>query len=174
MALDQNFPWPLNQKTQQNKKKTKRRTTWSQLISGSTLGDEIKDAMPRLQKIVATKTFFDSHINDAIDEFRMLSIYFEIIAEFDRAGEVRSSWEKNAVGYRERFQQSANECERAGGNPYVTVSTTAEDLENLIQGEPTNFSNHEEKDFSGANYATDLYLCVALKLPIGSHIGHSI
>ena len=145
-------------------KKPKHRTTWSQLISGSTLGDEIKDAMPRLKKIVATKTFFDSHIDDAIDEFRMLSIYFEIIAEFDRAGEVRSSWERNAVGYRERFQQSANRCERAGGNPFITASTTAEDLEKLIQGEPTNFSNHEEKDFQWSQLCDRSLLMRRLKI----------
>ena len=67
---------------------------WSQLISGSTLDDEIKTAMPRLKKIVATKTFFDSHIGDAIDEFRLLSICFGIISAYDKAEDLRSSWKK--------------------------------------------------------------------------------
>ena len=70
---------------------------WSQLISGSTLDDEIKTAMPRLKKIVATKTFFDSHIGDAIDEFRLLSVCFGIISAYDKEEDVRSSWKKNAM-----------------------------------------------------------------------------
>jgi hypothetical protein len=145
-------------------KKTTYGTAWSQLISGSTLGDEIKAAMPRLQKMVATKTFFDSHIDDAVDEFRMLSVYFEIISEFDKEGEVRSSWKKNAVGYRDRFQQSAHRCERAGGNPYVTAGTSVGDLENLIRGEPNDFSGGEEKDFEWSQLCDRSLLMRRLKI----------
>ena len=142
-----NFTVTPQSKTPLGIKKPPYGTAWSQLVSGSTLGDEIKAAMPRLQKMVATKTYFESHIDDAVDEFRMLSVYFEIISEFDKEGEVRSSWKKNAVGYRDHFQQSAHRCERAGGKPYVTASASASDLENLIRGEPNDFSSGEEKDF---------------------------
>ncbi|MBT6643167.1 MAG: hypothetical protein HOB45_08500, partial [Planctomycetaceae bacterium] len=112
----------------------------------------------------ATKTFFDSHINNAVDEFRMLSVYFEIIFEFDKEGEVRSSWKKNAVGYRDRFQQSAHRCERAGGNPYVTASTTAGELENLIRGEPNEFSGGEKKDFEWSQLCDRSLLMQRLKI----------
>ena len=125
-----------------------------------------KDAMPRLQKMVATKTFFDSHINDAVDEFRMLSVYFAIISEFDKEGEVRSSWEKNAVGYRERFQQSAHEVRKGRRKSICRCKhNRTGDLENLIRGESTRLSVAvKKKIFSGANYVTDRYLCSRLKI----------
>ena len=163
-GLRPNFTVTPQSKNPARIKKIKYGTAWSQLISGSTLGDEIKGAMPRLQKMVATKTFFDSHINDAVDEFRMLSVYFAIISEFDKEGEVRSSWEKNAVGYRERFQQSAHRCERAGGNPYVAASTSTGDLENLIRGESKDFSGGEEKDFQWSQLCDRSLLMQRLKI----------
>ena len=159
-----NFTVPPQSKAPAGIKKAVSETAWSQLISGSTLGDEIKAAMPRLQKMVATKTFFDSHIDDAVDEFRMLSVYFEIISEFDREGEIRSSWKKNAIGYRDRFQQSAHKCERTGGNPYVTAGTSVGDLENLIRGEPNNFSGGEEKDFEWSQLCDRSLLMRRLKI----------
>ena len=138
--------------------------TWSQLISGSTLDDEIKTAMPRLKKIVATKTFFDSHIGDAIDEFRLLSICFGIISAYDKAEDVRSSWKRNAIGYRERFERSAYRCDREGAASFATATTSVRDLENLIRGEASNFKSDETKPFQWSQLCERSLLMRRLKL----------
>lgn len=137
---------------------------WSQLISGSTLDDEIKTAMPRLKKIVATKTFFDSHIGDAIDEFRLLSVCFGIISAYDKEEDVRSSWKKNAIGYRDRFERSAYRCDREGGASFATATTSVGDLENLIRGEVSSFKSDETKPFQWSQLCERSLLMRRLKL----------
>ena len=137
---------------------------WSQLISGSTLDDEIKTAMPRLKKIIATKTFFESHIGDAIDEFQLLAICFGIISAYDKAEDVRSSWKKNAIGYRERFERSAYRCDREGGSSFATATTAVGELENLIRGEAGNFKNDETEQFQWSQLCERSLLMRRLKL----------
>ncbi len=137
---------------------------WSQLISGSTLDDEIKTAMPRLKKIVATKTFFESHIGDAIDEFQLLAIYFGIISAYDKAEDVRSSWKKNAIGYRERFERSAYRCDREGGSSFAAATTAVGELENLIRGEAGNFKNDQTEQFQWSQLCERSLLMRRLKL----------
>ncbi len=137
---------------------------WSQLISGSTLDDEIKTAMPRLKKIVATKTFFESHIGDAIDEFRLLSVFFGIISAYDNAKDVRSSWKRNAIGYRERFKMSAYRCDREGAASFATATTSVSDLENLIRGEVGNFKSDGSKPFQWSQLCERSLLMRRLKL----------
>ena len=137
---------------------------WSQLISGSTLDDEIKTAMPRLKKIVATKTFFESHIGDAIDEFQLLAICFGIISAYDKDEDVRSSWKKNAAGYRERFERSAYRCDREGGSSFATATTAVGELENLIRGEAGNFKNNETEQFQWSQLCERSLLMRRLKI----------
>ena len=154
---------PKSKKTNETSQ-TGSELAWSQLISGLTLDDEIKTALPRLKKIVATKTFFDSHISDAIDEFRLLSVCFGIISAYDKAEDVRSSWKKNAIGYRERFERSAYRCDREGGASFATATTSVEDLENLIRGEASRFKSNETKPFQWNQLCERSLLMRRLKL----------
>ena len=137
---------------------------WSQVVSASTLDDEIKSILPRLKKIVATKTFFESHISEAIDEFQLLAVCFGIISAYDKSADVRSSWKKNATGYRERFESSAYRCQREGGSAFTTAATAVGELENLIRGEIGNFNNDQTKPFQWSQVCDRSLLMRRLKI----------
>ena len=145
-------------------KKTDSAIPWSQVISGSTLDDEIKSILPRLKKIVATKTFFESHISEAIDEFQLLAVCFGIVSAYDKSADVRSSWKKNATGYRKWFERSAYRCQREGGSAFTTARTTVGELENLIFGEIGNIKNDETKPFQWSQVCDRSLLMRRLKI----------
>ena len=137
---------------------------WAQVVSGSTLDDEIKSILPRLKKTVATKTFFESHLSEAIDEFQLLAVCFGIISAYDKSADVRSSWKKNAIGYREQFERSAYRCQREGGSAFTVAKTAVGELENLIRGEIGNFKNDETKPFQWSQVCDRSLLMRRLKI----------
>ncbi len=53
---------------------------WSALVSGATLADEIKLAMPTLKQATETQTAFDSNLVKALDQFFVVSVAFGLMA----------------------------------------------------------------------------------------------
>jgi len=108
---------------------------WSALVSGATLADEIKLAMPTLKQATETQTAFDSNLVKALDQFFVVSVAFGLMAAYDKPNDIRSSWRSAATGLRDQFARVGRHVDRDGGKAYPEALNRAEDLEALVLGE---------------------------------------
>jgi hypothetical protein len=105
---------------------------WSQLISSTTIEDEIKAIKREVDKNITTPSDFAGRGHKTIRrEFSILAMLFAIIAEYE--GDVR--FKKDAPAARNLFARAANNT-KAGGNTTVfsEAKTRKTDLDELLGG----------------------------------------
>jgi len=104
---------------------------WSQLISPTSLEDEVKKLKMAIDQTVDTPGPFKGGGNrDARVQFTVLAVLFAVIADFD--GDVR--WKDQAAGLRELFAQAGFSCKVGTTQSYNQAKLRKQDLEELIRG----------------------------------------
>ena len=104
---------------------------WSQLISATTIEDEIKKIKNRTDKFVTTPNRFKgSGYREARQAFSSAATLFGIIAEYD--GQVR--WKKQAVVARDVFARSAANAKVGTDSTYRESKLRKGDLQTITSG----------------------------------------
>ena len=129
---------------------------WAQVVSGSTLDDEIKSILPRL-KTVATilrKPPAKPLMNSNYWLFALGS-FLRMTNQQTCSSWKKCNWLSRAVG------RSAYRCQREGGSAFTVAKTAVGELENLIRGEIRILKTMKQSRSNGVRYVTDHYSCVA-------------
>lgn len=106
-------------------------SSWSALISGETLADEIKTMKLEIDKIVAKKRdFTGGGYLDARNNFSSIAAALAVIVVYD--GDAR--WKETAARGRDRFAAAAFECNQGNDKSFTVASGAAEDLQKLVTG----------------------------------------
>lgn len=105
--------------------------SWSSLISGETLADEIKTMKLEIDKVVAKKRdFTGGGYLDARNNFSSIAAALAVIAVYD--GDAR--WKESAARGRDRFAAVAIECNQGNDKTFAIATGGAEDLQKLVSG----------------------------------------
>lgn len=105
--------------------------SWSSLISGETLADEIKTMKLEIDKVVAKKRdFTGGGYLDARNNFSSIAAALAVIAVYD--GDPR--WKESAPRGRDRFAAVASECNQGNDKTFAIATGGAEDLQKLVSG----------------------------------------
>jgi cytochrome c556 len=119
--------------------------TWSSLVSGETLADEIKTMKMEIDKIIAKKRdFTGGGYLDARNGFSSIAAAFAVIAVYD--GDVR--WKDTATRGRDRFAAVAFECNQGNDNTFAIATQAAEDLQKLVSGSGIGGAAGKQDDWS--------------------------
>ncbi len=119
---------------------------WDDIISATSLEDEIKDLKTELNKSVTTPTQFRSRgYRSARREFTLLNMLFWIIEHYQ--GDVR--WKNDATAVRQKFGSVAGNS-KAGGNEqtYAQAKQAKELLDRLIRGERAGIEPDKDEEVS--------------------------
>lgn len=111
---------------------------WSELVSGSTLEDEVKSLQGSLAIDITTPVKFKSDYSKAHQSFSMLSMLFAIIREYD--GDVR--WKKFADPAQVSFERAAANSRVGTIQAYESCKRRKADLEEMVRG--GNFAGDEK------------------------------
>ncbi len=104
---------------------------WSQLISPSTIEDEIKSSKKVIDEEVSTPAKFAGNgYKTARKQFSVLAIMFAIIGEYD--GEVR--WKADGPAARDLFGRTASNCKVGTIQVYNEAKLRKVELEDLLNG----------------------------------------
>lgn len=105
--------------------------SWSSLISGETLADEIKTMKLEIDKVVAKKRdFTGGGYLEARNNFSSIAAALAVIAVYD--GDAR--WKESATRGRDRFAAVAIECNQGNDKTFAIATGGAEDLQKLVSG----------------------------------------
>ena len=105
--------------------------SWSSLISGETLADEIKTMKLEIDKLVAKKRdFTGGGYLEARNNFSSIAASLAVIAVYD--GDAR--WKESAARGRDRFAAVAFECNQGNDKSFAVATGGAEDLQKLVSG----------------------------------------
>lgn len=105
--------------------------TWSQLISGETLVDEIKSMKGVVAKAIDKKgDFTRGSYKDARNGFSTIAAAFGVMAA--HPDDVR--WKKSAARARDVFSRVAIDCGQGSNDAYASATKGADDLETLLEG----------------------------------------
>jgi hypothetical protein len=106
--------------------------SWSKLISGDSLTDEIKTYQTALKDEVKNPSQFKGDgFKKARRDFSFLAVAFAVIAEYD--GDVR--WKAQALAARDLFARAGVNCKVATDQSFNDSKARAEDLAALVRGE---------------------------------------
>jgi hypothetical protein len=107
--------------------------TWSSLVSGDTLTDEIKEMKDRVAATVTTpSTFKGGGYQEAQKAFSMLALSFGLIAAHDE--DIR--WRKDAATARDLFARAGFNCKVGTDQSYRESQLRVEDLAAMLDGNP--------------------------------------
>lgn len=119
--------------------------TWSSLVSGETLADEIKTMKMDVDRVIAKKRdFTGGGYLDARNGFSSIAAAFAVIAVYD--GDVR--WKDNAPRARDRFAAAAFECNQGNDKTFAIATQAAEDLQKLTSGSRIDGTGDKQDDWS--------------------------
>ncbi len=119
---------------------------WDDLISPTSLEDEVKSLKVALNQSVTTPTQFRSRgYRSARREFTLLNMLFWIIEHY--RGDVR--WKNDATAVRQKFGSVAGNS-KAGGNEqtYAQAKQAKELLDRLIRGERAGVEPNKDEEVS--------------------------
>lgn len=106
---------------------------WSQLISPTTIEDEVKSSKKVLDEEVVTPAKFAGNGYKVIrKQFSVLAMMFAIIGEYD--GEVR--WKADGPAARDVFARSAGNCKVGTIQVFNEAKIRKQELEDLLSGNP--------------------------------------
>jgi len=118
--------------------------TWSALVSGDTLTDEIKEQRERVALTVTTpSTFKGGGYQEAQKAFSMLALSFGLIAAHDE--DVR--WKKDATTARDLFARAGFNCKVGTDQSLKESKLRVDDLSAMLQGDPPLGKPDREEDF---------------------------
>ena len=124
--------------------------TWSALVSGDTLVDEIKEMRDRVTPTVATpSTFKGGGYIDAQRAFSMLALAFGVIAAHD--DDVR--WKKDAATARDLFARVGFNCKVGTDQSLKESKLRVDDLATMLDGNPPQGTPDREDDFRWSQVA---------------------
>jgi hypothetical protein len=104
---------------------------WSQIISATTLEDEVKASKKFIDEEISTPAKFNGNgYKGARKQFSVLAIMFGIIGEYD--GEVR--WKADGPAARDLFARTAANCKVGTIQVFNEAKSRRADLEDLISG----------------------------------------
>ena len=104
---------------------------WSNLISPTTLEDEVKAQVQPVTAAVQTPTGFKGGgYKTARDNFSLLAVLFAVIGQYD--GEVR--WQKDAANMRTLFGRAGFNCKVGTDNSFSEAKVRSQDLTELVRG----------------------------------------
>jgi hypothetical protein len=123
---------------------------WSELVSGDTLTDEIKEMQHRLAVVVATpSTFKGGGYNEAQKAFSAIALAFGLIAAHDE--EVR--WKKDAATARDLFARAGFNCKVGTDQSFKESQLRVEDLKAMMDGNPPAGKPDRDEDFRWSQVA---------------------
>jgi len=124
--------------------------TWSGLISGETLEDEIKAQRELVVPTVASPSAFKGGgYKQARDSFSMLALAFGLIAAHDQ--DVR--WKKDAAAARDLFARAGFNCKTATDQGFNESRLRVEDLQLLLNGNAPKGKPDRDDDFKWSQTA---------------------
>jgi len=121
--------------------------SWSDLVSGAILADEVKRCLGPLQEATASQTAFNGGVASALDRFSLVAVAFGLMADYDKPNDIRSSWRAAAAGLRDRFARVASHCDRDGLRAFPEARSRTSDLESLIRGETIDAEPEPQSSF---------------------------
>jgi hypothetical protein len=135
--------------------------TWSVLISGETLEDEIKEQRELVGPTIASpSTFKGGGYKQARDSFSMLALTFGLIAAHDQ--DVR--WKKDAAAARDLFARAGFNCKTATDQGFNESRLRVEDLQLLLNGNTPKGKPDRDDDFKWSQTAARPALMARLEL----------
>jgi hypothetical protein len=124
--------------------------TWSALVSGDTLTDEIKEMQSRLGAAVTTpSTFKGGGYNEAQRAFSMIALAFGVIADHDE--DVR--WKKDAATARDLFARAGVNCKVGTDQSFKESQLRVDDLAMMMDGNPPAGKPDRDEDFRWSQVA---------------------
>ncbi len=106
-------------------------TSWSAIVSGETLVDEIKMMKLEIDKIVSKKRdFTGGGYLEARNHFSLIAASLAVVDVYDK--DVR--WKEAAARARDRFAAVASECNQGNDKTFAIATQAAEDLQKLVSG----------------------------------------
>ncbi len=104
---------------------------WSELVSGETLIDEIKDRSNELTAALATPAVFKGGgYRECRTSLTAIATMFGVIAEYD--SDVR--WKQEAAGARDLFARAGFNCKAGSDQTYNEARARADDIASMVQG----------------------------------------
>ncbi|MFM7138508.1 MAG: cytochrome c [Planctomycetota bacterium] len=118
--------------------------TWSTLVSGDTLIDEIKDMQERVTPAVSTpSTFKGGGYNEAQQAFSVIALAFGLIAAHDE--DVR--WKKDSATARDLFARAGVNCKVGTDQSFKESQLRVEDLKAMMDGNSPEAKPERDEDF---------------------------
>ena len=105
--------------------------SWSAVISGPTLEDEVKSLVKKLNETLTTPVKFRTSYNDVNQTFAELSLCFAVIRQFD--DEVR--WKSDAANALAAMQRAVVNSRTSTDKAYAYCNQRKFELTDLIRGE---------------------------------------
>lgn len=124
--------------------------TWSTLVSGDTLTDEIKGMKDRIGPALASpSTFKGGGYGEAQNAFSMIALAFGVIAAHDE--DVR--WKKDAATARDLFARAGFNCKVGTDQTFKESKLRVDDLAAMLDGNPPQGTPDREDDFRWSQVA---------------------
>lgn len=134
---------------------------WSELVSGETLVDEIKDRASGLVTAIATPgAFKGGGYRDCRTEFTAIATMFGVIADYD--GDVR--WKAEAPAARDLFARAGFNCKAGSDQTYNEAKARADDMNAMIQGSRLDREPTAEGEVAWSEVAARSPLMVRLEM----------
>lgn len=123
-------PAPMPTKPKETATKTDD-ATWSGMVSGEAIEDEIKSYVPAVAEHTRSLNAFKSGGYQEIrDSYSVLAVLFGVIAQYD--GQVR--WKDEAAGMRAALSRAGFNCKVATDASFKESKLRGEDLATLVRG----------------------------------------
>lgn len=123
---------------------------WSELVSGDTLTDEIKDLKDVVAAAVTNpSTFKGGGYDEARRAFSTIAVSFGLIAVHDE--DIR--WRRDAVTARGLFARAGFNCKVGTDQTFAESKLCLEDLEGMLDGNPPRRKSEEEDSFRWSSVA---------------------
>lgn len=123
--------------------------TWSEVIDGEILENEVKRLQMQLDTLITTPVKFQTDYQNARYAFIELATTFAVISQF----EAQVRWQDSAAAAQSLFTQTAANCRTTSPQAFQSAKNAQEQLRNLVRGGSLDAADESNADLDWSQFA---------------------